>query len=130
MVMATRPYRQPDESRDVFALRDDVTTIGGGPDCGIRLLGLEPLAAEIRHDDQDEFVLVRKGSAAGIRVNGSPVDNAVLRTASRVDIGGYTMSFYREEFADHGRPYGGRIGGELGHQRPQPSRAERRRRDA
>ena len=32
------------------------------------------------------------------------------------------MSFYREEYADHGRPYGGRIGGEIGHQRPQPAR--------
>ena len=32
------------------------------------------------------------------------------------------MSFYREEYADHGRPYGGRAGGEIGHQRPQPAR--------
>ncbi len=37
------------------------------------------------------------------------------------------MSFFREEYADHGRPYGGRIGGELGHQRTQPSRTDIRR---
>ena len=35
------------------------------------------------------------------------------------------MSFYREEYADHGRPYGGRVGGEIGHQRPQPPRGAR-----
>jgi hypothetical protein len=32
------------------------------------------------------------------------------------------LTFVREEYADHGRPYGGRIGGELGRQRRQPSR--------
>jgi hypothetical protein len=35
------------------------------------------------------------------------------------------MSFYREEYADHGRPYGGRLGGEIGHQRQQPPRSGR-----
>lgn len=129
MIMAPRRYPQPDDPDVVYALRDDVTTIGSGRDCDIRLPGLEPLHAEIRHDDDDEFVLVRVGSFGGTRVNGAPVDTAVLRTASRVDVGGRTMSFYREEFADHGRPYGGRIGGELGHQRSQPSRTKRRRRD-
>jgi hypothetical protein len=37
-------------------------------------------------------------------------------------LGEWTMSFYREEYADHGRPYGGRIGGELGRQQAQPPR--------
>jgi hypothetical protein len=40
------------------------------------------------------------------------------------------MTFFREEFADHGRPYGGRVGGEIGHQRPQPERPQRRRHEA
>ena len=81
--------------------------------------------AEVRHDDADEFVLVRIGRPDGTRVNGAPVARAVLRTASRIDLGEWTLSFYREEFADHGRPYGGRVGGEIGHQRPQPSRGGR-----
>ena len=41
---------------------------------------------------------------------------------------GWTLSFYREEWADHGRPYGGRVGGELGRQQLQPDRDELRRR--
>lgn len=52
-------------------------------------------------------------------------DVAVLRTGSRVDLGRWTVTFYREEYADHGRPFGGRIGGELGHQRVQPQRRPR-----
>jgi hypothetical protein len=65
----------------------------------------------------------------GTRVNGAPVNTVALRTAARVDVGRWTMSFFREEFADHGRPYGGRIGGELGHQRPQPGRSRHRARE-
>ena len=35
----------------------------------------------------------------------------------------HRLVFFREEYADHGRPHGGRIGGEAGHQIPQPPRA-------
>jgi hypothetical protein len=129
LVMAPSAYPTPDERRRVFALRDDVTSVGSGEDCDIRLQGLESLHAEVRHDDEDEFVLVRLGAPGSTRVNGAPVDTSVLRTGSRIDLGAWTMSFYREEYADHGRPYGGRVGGELGHQRTQPSRDGRRRHD-
>jgi hypothetical protein len=124
MIMAPRRHPKPDDRRPVFALRKEVTTIGSGPGCDIRLPRLEPLHAEIRHDDEDEYVLVRVSGVDGTRVNGAPVDSAVLRTASRVQVGEWTMSFYREEYADHGRPFGGRIGGELGYQRAQPDRAQ------
>jgi len=107
----------------VFPLRDDVTTIGTGVDCDIRLPGLEPLHAEIRHDSEDEFVLVRRATAGTTRVHGAQVETAVLRTGSGIALGPWQLSYIRDEYADHGRPYGGRIGGELGHQRPQPSRA-------
>jgi hypothetical protein len=106
----------------VFPLRDDVTTIGSGADCDIRLPGLEPLHAEIRHDDQDEFVLARIGSTAETRVHGAPVQSAILRTGCGIDLGERHLTFFREEYADHGRPYGGRLGGEFAHQRSQPSR--------
>ena len=57
------------------------------------------------------------------RVHGAAVERAVLRTGSRVELGRWrTLVFVREEWADHGRPHGGRIGGELGHQRPQGPR--------
>ena len=106
----------------VFPLRDDVTTIGSGADCDIRLAGLEPLHAEIRHDDEDEFVLTRIGGTAETRVHGAPVQSAILRTGSGIDLGERHLTFFREEYADHGRPYGGRRGGEFALQRPQPSR--------
>lgn len=127
LIMPIGPYAKADDRPKVFQLRDDVTTIGGAAGCDIRLDGLEPLHAEIRHDDADEFVLVRLGGAGTTRMHGAPVDSAILRTGCGVDLGPWHFSYFREEYADHGRPYGGRIGGELGHQRPQPTRETLRR---
>ncbi len=126
LIMAPQPYPTPDDQQEIFSLRTDVTTIGSDEACDITLAGLEPRHAEIQHDGDDEFVLVRIDGAASTRVNGSPVERSVLRTGSRIQLASWTMSFYREEYADHGRPYGGRIGGELGHQRTQPSRTDLR----
>ncbi|MEO5709641.1 MAG: FHA domain-containing protein [Nocardioidaceae bacterium] len=122
LIMAPSEHPGPAERREVFVLGDDVTTIGGDAGCDIRLPGLDSLHAEIRHDERDEFVLVRVGRVGRTRVNGAPVDRAVLRTASRVDLGDWTLSFFRDEHADHGRPYGGRAGGEFGRNRSQPGR--------
>jgi hypothetical protein len=127
LVMPVGSYPRLGDRPKVFPLNDDVTTIGESAECDIRLAELEPLHAEIRHNDEDEFVLVRTGGIAGARVNGAPVESAILRTGCRVDLGRWRLSYVREEYADHGRPYGGRIGGELGHQRPQPSRDWQRR---
>lgn len=124
LIVPLGPYPRASDRPRVFMLRNDVTTIGAGPDCDIRLPGLQPLHAEIRHDDEDEFVLHRIEPAADTRVHGVPVQSAILRTGSGIDLGELHLSFFREEYADHGRPYGGRIGGELGHQRSQPSRAD------
>ena len=125
LVVPLGPYPRAGDQPRVFMLRPDVTTIGASADCDIRLAGLEPLHAEVRHDDADEFVLVRMSTAGQVRVNGAPVSSARLRTGTGVDLGDWHLSYFREEYADHGRPYGGRIGGELGHQRPQPPRTYR-----
>jgi hypothetical protein len=122
LVVAPREHPGADDPRRVFRLRGEVTSIGSAPDCDVRLPGLAPRHAEIRHDARDEYVLVRLGEA-DTRVNGAPVDAAVLRTASRLQLGDWTLSFFREEYADHGRPHGGRLGGELGRQQPQPPRS-------
>jgi hypothetical protein len=122
LILAPRPDPWPGDRQQVYALGRSVTTIGSAEGCDIRLPGLEPLHAEVRRDADDEYVLVHTGRLGASRVNGEPVRQRILRTASRVELGGWTLSFYREEYADHGRPFGGRIGGELGHQRPQPSR--------
>ncbi len=125
LVMAPRPDPWPGDTQEVFALRGEVITIGSGVECDIRLPGLEELHARVVHDEQDEFVLERMSRVGDTRVNGGPVETALLRTASRVQLGSWTMSFFREEYADHGRPFGGRVGGELGRQRPQPPRPSR-----
>ena len=131
LIMAPRDDAWPGDRQEVFRLRGETTTIGSDPGCDIVLAGLEPVQAQVLHDPDDEFVLVRThGRPDATRVNGAPVDRSLLRTASRVEVGGWTMTFFREEFADHGRPYGGRVGGEIGHQRPQPERPQRRRHEA
>jgi hypothetical protein len=120
LVLAPRPV--PGDRRQVFALRAGVTTLGSAADCDIRLDGLEPRHAEIHHDERDEYVVVGLAGGGAVRVNGAPVGSALLRTATRLELGGWTLTYARDEFADHGRPYGGRVGGEIGHQRPQPPR--------
>jgi hypothetical protein len=105
----------------VHWLQQEVTTIGSDPSCDVVLPGLSPRHAEVRHDERDEYVVVALDP--DVRVHGVRVTEKLLRTASRIDLADRQLVFHREEYADHGRPYGGRIGGELGHQRPQPPRA-------
>ncbi|HKU03107.1 MAG TPA: FHA domain-containing protein [Arthrobacter sp.] len=98
------------------ALSEDVTTIGSQPGSDVQLEGLEALHAEIRHDAEDEYVLVPHGPVSGSVSRTGP---SVLRTGARIQMGQWCLAFFREEFADHGRPYGGRSGGELAYERPQ-----------
>lgn len=99
---------------------NDVTTIGSDPTCDVVLPGLAGLHARIVHNEHDEYVL--EGLSPEVRVHGALTSKSLLRTGTRVELGTWRLAYYREEFADHGRPYGGRIGGELGRQRPQPPR--------
>lgn len=116
------PEDWPDARHPYFRLRKDRTTIGSGEGCDIRLPGLAELHAEVLLDENDEYVVVARD--LGTTVNGERVDQRLLRTASRLQVGTWTLTFYREEYADHGRPFGGRVGGEIGHQRPQPPRQQ------
>ncbi|RNM14684.1 FHA domain-containing protein [Nocardioides pocheonensis] len=109
------------DGRVVFPLRGR-TTIGSDPSCDLRLRGLAPLQAVVVHDEDDELVLVDQSCVGTTRVDGLPVERKVLRTGNRVELGSWTLVYWRAEYADHGRPFGGRIGGELGHQQPQPGR--------
>ena len=98
------------------ALSEDVTTIGSGPGSDVQLEGLEELHAEIRHDGQDEYVLVPHGPVSGSVSRTGPWG---LGAGAGVQVGEGCLGVFREEFADHGRPYGGRSGGELAYERPQ-----------
>ncbi|MCW2847888.1 MAG: hypothetical protein JWR90_1862 [Marmoricola sp.] len=109
------------EGQPVFWLSSDLMIIGSDPVCDIVLPDVERLHSVVYHDDRDEYVIDNCGPE--IRVHGAVVeDSAILRTGARIDIGPHTLSFFREEYADHGRPFGGREGGEIGHQRSQPPR--------
>lgn len=110
----------PEGGALVYPLRQEVTTIGSDPACDIRLADLDPIHAVVHHDERDEFVLEDRSSQRSTRVNGLAADGRVLRTGVRVTMGDWTLAFRRAEFADHGRPFGGRVGGELGRQRRQP----------
>jgi hypothetical protein len=84
-----------------------------------RAVGAEPVL--VGANRADEYVLDTYG--AEVLVHGAVVKRTtILRTGARIDVGGHSLSFFREEHADHGRPYGGRSGGEIGHQRRQPPR--------
>lgn len=108
------------ERQSVWWLDGETTTIGSHPDCDLVLPGLQDHHATVQHDDADEYVVL--AHAADVRVHGAPVTRQVLRSGSRVEVGEHVLAYYREEYADHGRPYYGRVGGEAGRQRPQPPR--------
>jgi hypothetical protein len=108
--------------QQAFPLSLDRTALGSGDDVDIRLEGTLAAAGEIVHDESDEFVYVdRTGSAT---INGQAVSTRPLRTGDRLELGPWTLMFFREEYADHGRPFGGRQGGEGDWQKAQPARSE------
>jgi hypothetical protein len=120
LVVPADPAATPPRSRRVHQLADRIV-VGSDPSCDIVLSGLAPHHAVVRRTPDDEFVVTPLDGAA--RVDGAPVvTDGLLRTGRRVQLGSWTLTYVREEYADHGRPYGGRIGGELGRQRRQPPR--------
>ena len=108
-----------------FELLPGVTTIGSGTACDLQLEGLTDHQVEIRRDDADEYAFLAVDPAGDSTINGAPTDQVLLHTGDRLQLGPWVLSFYREEFADHGRPYGGRQGGEGSHQQPQSVPRER-----
>lgn len=121
-----------DGDRLVYDLTGDEVTIGSAAGSGVVLDGADPVHATIVHDDRDEYVLTLHG-AGEMNANSDegPMGERteILRTGARFTIGDWTLVFRREEFADHGRPYGGRAGGELSDQPPQPERPDYRNRE-
>lgn len=97
-----------------FPLNLGRTVLGSAEGSDILLEGTAGSAGEIVHDASDEFVYVDSGGAA--MVNGEQVSMHPLRTGDRLELGPWTLMFFREESADHGRPYGGRQGGEFARQ--------------
>jgi hypothetical protein len=113
--------RWPGEAQPVYWCDEPFTTIGSSSFCDVVLPDIEPLHTVVIHDELDEYLVENCGPET--RLHGVVVvESMTLRTGARIDLGPHSLSFFREEYADHGRPYGGREGGEFGHQRSQPPR--------
>ncbi|ALX65653.1 FHA domain-containing protein [Microbacterium sp. XT11] len=118
-----------DGERTEFPLVADEVRIGSAEGNELRLADTDPLHATVTHDDRDEYVLALHGEG---EMNSNPGADAThpgeatetLRTGSRFTVGRWTLVFARDEFADHGRPAGGRLGGEYSDQPLQPPRPD------
>ncbi len=105
----------------VFYLRPEVN-VGDREDADLRLPGVAARQATIRRNAQDEYVIEPAPDGLPIRVHGSRILRPTqLRTGARIEMGPWTMVYFRAEYADHGRPYGGRQGGEIDQQQWQPA---------
>lgn len=113
----------------VHHLTTDDVRVGSAEGNELRLADTDPVHATITHDERDEYVLTLHGEG---EMNANPRTaepglgdrTEILRTGAHFTAGEWTVVFGREEFADHGRPFGGREGGELDDQAPQPARPD------
>ena len=112
LIFALGDTAPPHASQREFDLLPGVSVIGSAPDADLRLEGLDARHAEIRRDERDEYLYVDLGSQSPGRVDGQEISGKPLRTGDRIELGDWTLSFFREEFADHGIPFGGRHGGD------------------
>lgn len=101
-----------------FNVEKDSVIIGSADTCDLQLSGIDAEHAEIIHDEYDEYVMISRGATSG-SVNPESRRRVTLRTGSRIHMGPWRIVFLRAEYADHGRPFGGRQGGEYAYQRPQ-----------
>ncbi len=120
-----------EDERLEFPIVGDRMSIGSAFASDLRLEGAEDLHAEIVHDSRDEYVLVphavtETGRAPEPIETLDGVPGEVLHTGARFTAGPWTIVFLRDEFADHGRPHGGRQGGEYSDQEGQPARPDYR----
>ena len=112
------------EHQQVFVLQDPITRLGTADDADVKLDWTDHALGEIQHDEFDEYVYVQKSGDVPVRVDGQAVTRHPLRTGDRLEAGPWTLMYFREEYADHGLPYGGHQGGEGSPQRAQPPRSE------
>ncbi|SJN16599.1 hypothetical protein FM104_00980 [Microbacterium esteraromaticum] len=116
-----------DDERFVYDITIDNVTIGSDAGSSLVLEGADGQHATIVHDKRDEYVLHLIGAGtmnANSEAGTEGERSEVLRTGARFTIGEWALVFSRQEFADHGRPFGGREGGEGEHQPLQENRPE------
>lgn len=118
-----------DDERTEFLLDVDEVHIGSAAGNELRVADTDPVHATITHDERDEYVLTLHGDGemnASDSSDGthSAPNTETLRTGARFTAGPWTFVYHREEFADHGRPFGGRKGGEYDDQPLQEPRPD------
>lgn len=121
-----------DDERSEFPLEEDVVRIGSAAGNELVLADADPVHATITHDERDEYVLQLHGdgemnASSGADATHPGDDTETLRTGARFTVGPWTLVFARDEYADHGRPFGGRQGGEYSDQplqEPRPDYSE------
>ncbi|WP_166982230.1 hypothetical protein [Paramicrobacterium fandaimingii] len=117
-----------DSIQSVFDITTELVSIGSAESSELRLEGAELLHATIHHDEDDEYILtlIEEGlMTANPKTTASDGERTqILRQGARFTAGPWTLVFAREEFADHGRPFGGREGGEFSDQAAQPRRPD------
>jgi hypothetical protein len=97
-----------------FTLDGDVVTIGSADTQDVQLAGLEREHGVIRREaDADEWIYSDVHPSTASRVDGVLTDSAGLHHGDRLELGAVTLVFQRDEEADHGRPEGGREGGDF-----------------
>lgn len=126
LVFALSPWPREGDVPRVEYLVQQRTTIGNAEECDIRIAGLEPLHAVVERTEHDEYVLTHVASTGTSTVAGVPAHGSLLRTGAGIGLDATRLTYFRAEYADHGRPYGGRLGGEIGRQRPQPTPRRRK----
>jgi len=125
LIFAVSSQRWDGRAPREFDLLPDVTVIGSSESADLVLPGLDAVHAHIVHDERDEYLLYVTGNepqTQPVLFEARPRTGRILRTGALVSLGSWRLAFFREEFADHGRPFGGRVGGELAVQRQQPER--------
>jgi len=108
-----------------FDLLPDVTEIGSAESADLVLPGLDAVHARIVHDERDEYVLYILGDephTEPLLFDARATTGRILRTGALITLGQWRLAFFREEFADHGRPFGGRDGRKITGQRQQADR--------
>jgi hypothetical protein len=120
-VFALSPWPRAGDVPRIEYLVPPRTTFGSDPGCDVVIEGLEPLHAVIERTELDEYVLTHVAPVGTSTVAGVAADHSLLRTGAGIALGPARLTYFREEYADHGRPFGGRLGGEIDSQRPQPT---------
>lgn len=105
--------------RFIHLIDCELTRVGSADTSDLVLPTTDPIHAKITHDQEDEYVLEMIGEG-----DTSHGRDATLRTGAQFTAGPWRLVFARDEYADHGRPYGGRNGGEFAHQRRQVPRPD------